>query len=120
MPFFRFSRKTHPFNFHLFFWTWLRSAGSTNNGVEASIDEYRRFVPTDRRDGAENERTLPGPRDAGEDGESPLRDLDADVFEVVLSGALHPDQIVGVGGMLCRQRGLLGGSAHRWLSKCRG
>ncbi len=50
-----------------------------------------------RRDRAEHERALPGARDAGEHGQPPLRDLDADVLEVVHPRAVDADQVMGVG-----------------------
>ena len=47
-------------------------------------------------DGGEDQRALAGTRDAGEHGQPALRDLDAHVLEVVLPGAVHPDEIVAV------------------------
>ena len=49
-----------------------------------------------RRDRAEHQRRLARSRDTGEHGEPPLGDLDADVLQVVLAGALDADQIVAV------------------------
>ena len=48
-------------------------------------------------DGAEYQGALARAGNAGEHREPPLRDLDADVFEVVLACAVHPDEIVTVG-----------------------
>ena len=48
------------------------------------------------RDGAEHQRRLARTRDAGEHRQPPLGDLDADVLEVVLPGALDTDQVVAV------------------------
>ena len=53
-----------------------------------------------RRDGAEHQRRLARSRDAGEHGQPPLGDLDADVLQVVLAGALDADQVVAVCGVL--------------------
>ena len=53
-----------------------------------------------RRDGAEHQRRLARSRDAGEHGQPPLGDLDADVLQVVLPGALDADQVVAVCGVL--------------------
>ena len=52
-----------------------------------------------RRDGAEYQRRFARSRDAGEHGQPPLRDLDADVLQVVDARALDADQVVGVGGV---------------------
>ena len=51
-----------------------------------------------RGDGAEHQRRLARSGDAGEHRQPPLGDLDADVLEVVLPGALDADQVVAVGG----------------------
>ena len=51
-----------------------------------------------RGDRAEHERALARARDAGEHGQPALRDLDADVLEVVDPRALHADQLVAVAG----------------------
>ena len=48
-------------------------------------------------DRAEDQRALAGAGHAGEDREPALRDLDADVLEVVDPRALHADQVVAVG-----------------------
>ena len=53
-----------------------------------------------RRDGAEHQRRLARSRDAGEHRQPPLGDLDADVLQVVLAGALDADQVVAVCGVL--------------------
>ena len=52
-----------------------------------------------RRDGAEHQRRLARSRDAGEHGQPPLGDLDADVLQVVLPRALDADQVVAVCGV---------------------
>ena len=52
--------------------------------------------------------------DAGEHRQPALRDLDADVLEVVLARAMHADQIVAVGNVRRRQpRVHHRGYAHR-------
>ena len=53
-----------------------------------------------RGDGAEHQRRLARSRDAGEHGQPALGDLDADVLQVVLPGALDADQVVAVCGVL--------------------
>ena len=45
----------------------------------------------------EHQRALARAGDPGERRQPALRELDADVLEVVLPGALHPDQVVAVG-----------------------
>ena len=72
-----------------------------------------------RGDRAEHQRALARAGDAGEHRQPALRDLDADVLEVVHARALHADQIVAVGSvqrrrLRVRPRGL----AHR-VSICR-
>src|SRR4029079_11729534 len=57
------------------------------------------------RDRVEHQGALARTRDAGEHGQPPLRDLDADVLEVVDARALNPDQVVLVRGL--RRRGHL-------------
>ena len=51
-----------------------------------------------RRDRAEDERTLTRAGDAGEHRQPPLRNLDADILEVVHARAVYADQRVAVGG----------------------
>ena len=48
-------------------------------------------------DRVEHERALARARDAGEHRQPALRELDADVLEVVHPRAMHADQVVGVG-----------------------
>lgn len=48
-------------------------------------------------DGVEDQRALAGTGDPGEHGQPAFGDLDAHVLEVVLAGAVHPDQVVAVG-----------------------
>ena len=50
-----------------------------------------------RGDRAEHQRALARAGDAGEDRQPSLRDLDADVLEVVHACAVHADQVVAVG-----------------------
>jgi hypothetical protein len=50
--------------------------------------------------GAEYERAFTRTRDSSEDGEPTLRDLKADVVEVVFASTLHPDYIVGISRVL--------------------
>ena len=64
-----------------------------HEGAVGLVDEPLRLGG----DGGEDQRALAGTRDAGEDGQPALRDLDAHVLQVVLPGAVHPDQIVAVG-----------------------
>src|SRR5256885_10158011 len=47
------------------------------------------------RSRAEHQRALAGAGDAGEHRQPTLRELDADVLEVVHARAVHADQIVG-------------------------
>src|SRR5262249_25678035 len=51
-------------------------------------------------DGAEHQRRLARPRDAGKHGQPPLGDLDADVLEVVLARALDADEVMAICGRL--------------------
>ena len=65
-------------------------------------------------DRAEHQRALARARDAGEHRQAALRDLDADVFEVVHARALHTDQIVAVGSVQRKRRRVRPrGNAHR-------
>ena len=67
-----------------------------------------------RGDRAEHQRALARAGDAGEHRQPALRDLDADVLEVVHARAVHADQIVAVG--VVRRRPLRvrpRGGAHR-------
>ena len=57
-----------------------------------------------RGDRAEHQRALARAGDAGEHRQPALRDLDADVLEVVLPRAVHADQVVAVGGVRCGRR----------------
>ena len=53
-------------------------------------------------DRAEHQRALARAGDAGEHRQPALRDLDADVLEVVHARAVHADQVVAVGGACAR------------------
>src|SRR5262249_26585803 len=65
-----------------------------------------------RGDRVEHQRALARAGDAGEHRQPVLRDLDAEVLEVVLARAVHTDQIVAVGSVLLgRRRGRLLGHA---------
>src|SRR6202043_734404 len=67
-----------------------------------------------RGDRVEHQRALARAGDAGEHRQPALRDLDADVLEIVLARALHADQIVAVGNVQRRRlRVGPGGHAHR-------
>ena len=55
-----------------------------------------------RGDRAEHQRALAGAGHAGEHRQPALGQLDADVLEVVLPRAVHPDQVVAVGGRRLR------------------
>ena len=63
-------------------------------------------------DGAEHQGALAGAGDPGEDGQPALGDVEGDAAEIVLAGAAHPDQVVGIGRV--------GGSGHRTGSSGRG
>ena len=67
-----------------------------------------------RGDRAEHQRALARAGDAGEHRQPALRDLDADVLEVVHARALHADQVVAVGNVQRRRlRVRPRGHAHR-------
>src|SRR5207253_4424592 len=55
-------------------------------------------------DGGEDQRALAGSGNTGEHRQPALGDLDAEVLQVVLPGALHPDQVVTVSGPHSSQR----------------
>ena len=57
-----------------------------------------------RGDRAEHQRALARAGDAGEHRQPALRDLDADVLEVVHPRALHADQVVAVGDVRAQAR----------------
>ena len=57
-----------------------------------------------RRDRAEHQRALARAGEAGEHREAALRELHADVLEVVHAGAVHADQVVAVGDVPRRRR----------------
>ena len=71
-------------------------------GAVGLVDQPLRL----RGDRAEHQRALARARDAGEHRQPALRDLDADVLEVVHARAVHADQLVAVG------RSAAGGRAH--------
>ena len=64
-----------------------------HEGAVGLVDQPLRL----RGDRVEHQRALARARDAGEHRQPALRDLDADVLEVVLARAVHADQIVAVG-----------------------
>src|SRR4029453_11449692 len=64
-----------------------------HEGAVGLIDQPLRL----RGDGVEYQRALARAGDAREHRQPSLRDLDADVLEVVHPRALHPDQLVAVG-----------------------
>ena len=65
-----------------------------HEGAVGLVDKPLRL----RGDGAEHERALARAGDAREHRQPTLRDLDADVLEVVHARAVHADQVVAVGG----------------------
>ena len=64
-----------------------------HEGAVGLVDQPLRL----RGDRAEHQRALARAGDAGEHRQPALRDLDADVLEVVHPRALHADQVVAVG-----------------------
>src|SRR6185312_16420663 len=66
-----------------------------HEGTVGLVDHALRF----RGDRAEDERTLAGTGDAGEDRQPTFRQLEVDVFEIVLACTLNPDEVVAVGGV---------------------
>jgi hypothetical protein len=65
-----------------------------HEGAVGLVDQPLRL----RGDRAEHQRALARAGDAGEHRQPALRDLDADVLEVVHARAVHADQVVAVGG----------------------
>ena len=63
-----------------------------HEGAVGLVDQPLRL----RGDGAEHQRALARAGDAGEHRQPALRDLDAEVLEVVHARALHADQVVAV------------------------
>src|SRR5437899_11541764 len=81
-----------------------------HEGAVSLVDQPLRL----RGDRAEHQRALARAGDAGEHRQPALRDLDADVLEVVLARAVHADQIVAVGNVQRRRlRVRPRGHAHR-------
>jgi hypothetical protein len=81
-----------------------------HEGAVGLVDQPLRL----RGDRAEHQRALARAGDAGEHRQPALRDLDADVLEVVLARAVHADQTVAVGDVQRRRlRVRLLGHAHR-------
>ena len=76
-----------------------------HEGAVGLVDQPLRL----RGDRAEHQRALARAGDAGEHRQPALRDLDADVLEVVHARAVHADQIVAVGNV--RRRRLRGPSS---------
>ena len=66
-----------------------------HEGAVGLVDQPLRL----RGDRAEHQRALARAGDAGEHRQPALRDLDADVLEVVHARAVHADQVVAVGGV---------------------
>ncbi len=75
-----------------------------HEGAVGLVDQPLRL----RGDRAEHQRALARAGDAGEHRQPALRDLDADVLEVVHARAVHADQVVAVGGV---RRGDCGSSS---------
>ncbi len=67
-----------------------------HEGAVSLVDHPLRL----RGDRVEHQRALARAGDAGEHRQPALRDLDADVLEVVHARAPHADQVVAVGGLL--------------------
>ena len=81
-----------------------------HEGAVGLVDQPLRL----RGDRAEHQRALARAGDAGEHRQPALRDLDADVLEVVHARALHADQVVAVGNVQRRRlRVRPRGHAHR-------
>ena len=70
-----------------------------HEGAVGLVDQPLRL----RGDRAEHQRALARAGDAGEHRQPALRDLDADVLEVVHARAVHADQIVAVGSVRRRR-----------------
>ena len=70
-----------------------------HEGAVGLVDQPLRL----RGDRAEHQRALARARDAGEHRQPALRELDADVLEVVHARAVHADQIVAVGKLQLRR-----------------
>ena len=70
-------------------------------------------------DRAEHERRLARARDAGEHRQPALRDLDADVLQVVLARALHANQVVLVGRVRGRRAVACGHRAASAVARAR-
>ena len=99
-------RGRQPFQ-HVDFGPAQRRQESLHERAVGLVDQPLRL----RRDGAEHQRRLARSRDAGEHRQPPLGDLDADVLQVVLPGALDADQGVAVCG--CWLEGACSRSCHR-------
>ena len=70
-----------------------RGHEALHEGAVGLVDQPLRL----RGDRAEDQRALARAGDAGEHREPPLRELDADVLEVVHARPVHADQVVAVG-----------------------
>ena len=70
-----------------------------HEGAVGLVDQPLRL----RGDRAEHQRALARAGDAGEHRQPALRDLDADVLEVVHARAVHADQVVAVGERAARR-----------------
>ena len=84
-------RRRQPFE-HVDVGPRQRRHEALHEGAVGLVDHPLRL----RGDRAEHQRALARAGDAGEHRQPPLRDLDADVLEVVHARALHADQIVAV------------------------
>jgi hypothetical protein len=73
-----------------------------HEGAIGFVDQPLRL----RGDRVEHQGALPRARDTGEHRQPALRDLDADVLEVVLPRAVHADQILPVGDAQRRRLGV--------------
>ena len=87
-----------------------RGHEALHEGAVGLVDQPLRL----RGDRAEHQRALARAGDAREHRQPALRELEAEVLEVVHARAVHADQVVGVGGVRRgRPRGLRRRHAHR-------
>ena len=91
-------------------WSRQRRHEALHKGAVGLVDQPLRL----RGDRVEHQRALARAGHAGEHRQPALRDLDADVLEVVLARAKHADQVVAVANVQCRRvRVRHRGHAHR-------